>query len=136
MYLAQIADAAAAITHMVPQITYAGEYPTVPLTDQTHGGFNVNVTLHTWAIKPTNVKLDTNTSWGSGASTDIAVPAGNSSFTVTLPVARDVKLWWPVGQGPQPLYYITASLTPSGDAERSISITRRVGFRVFALVTG
>lgn len=37
---------------------------------------------------------------------------------------------WPAGQGAQPLYNVSAAL---GDA---VVATRRIGFRMFALVTG
>ena len=54
---------AAAITDMVPQITYAGEYPTAPLDDTTHGGFDVSVRVHTWAAKPTKGTMTVTGGW-------------------------------------------------------------------------
>jgi beta-galactosidase/beta-glucuronidase len=133
---------AAAITDVVPQIIYAGEYPVTPLTDTTHGGFDVSVRVHTWAAKPTKGSLTITGGWGGAPVTQqVSVAAGNTSTTVKLPTAKNVKLWWPAGHGAQPLYNLSVVFTPSGQqaetaAAAAVSAERRVGFRFFALVTG
>jgi hypothetical protein len=46
--------------------------------------------------------------------------------------AAQVRLWWPAGKGPHPLYNLTVALDqPSGE----VSTSRSVGFRVMSLVT-
>jgi beta-mannosidase len=141
----------AAITDVVPQITYAGAYPTAPLDDDTHGGFNVSVRVHTWAAKATSGTLHVTGGWaGASLSKQVTIAAGNTSTVLALPTAKDVKLWWPNGHGAQPLYNLSVSFVPSGAttaaitgsaqagavAAAPISTHRRVGFRFFALVTG
>jgi beta-mannosidase len=60
--------------------------------------------------------------------------------------AAQIKLWWPSGMGPQPLYNVSAMWTSApSDANWPTATTtattttatavRRMGFRVFALVT-
>eukprot|EP00729_Bicosta_minor_P012791 gene12791-18050_t len=44
VYLVPVAKEAAAITHVVPAVTYTGAYPVEPLTDTTAAPFNVGVT--------------------------------------------------------------------------------------------
>ena len=46
MYLTATAPAAAAITYVVPQIFYQGDYPTARLRDGEHAGFHVAVRVH------------------------------------------------------------------------------------------
>lgn len=75
--------------------------------------------------------------------------SGNNTVTVTLTVPpQTVSLWWPNEMGAQSLYNITASWTPDSDSDSNIgdgdggegtgiiTISRRVGFRFVALVTG
>jgi len=61
--------------------------------------------------------------------------------------AAQIKLWWPSGVGAQPLYNVSATWTPSAAAAADtttvaapptpphITAVRRLGFRVFTLVT-
>ena len=56
----------AAITAVVPQIFYSGEYPMAPLTDATHEGFSVDVKVFTWAAAATKGTLAVTGSWGKG----------------------------------------------------------------------
>lgn len=124
-----IAPKSAAITHVVPSITYTGPYPTEPLTDATASPFQVGVTLHTWAPQPTTATLAVAGSWGEGGFTSgtISVPAGDGKISTVL-TAKGVKLWWPNGFGEQPLYNLTASLTFAfGDKTDSDSAPLRIG---------
>ena len=64
------------------------------------------------------------------------LPAGNSSCNASVTVRADqIDLWWPNGRGSQSLYNVTATAV-SSDGQRSLTNWRRVGFRVFHLVTG
>ena len=173
VYIAEVT--AVAIKHVVPQITYLGEYPTAPLSEGTHGGFKVDVKVHLWgAAKSSTGTLKVTGSWGQTASTQVTVPAGDSVSNVTInAAAADIKLWWPAGHGAQPLYNVTVTFEPasgcgglrdtarnlsatppcpsnrppsrallsatasaSASASAAVSTTRRIGFRMFALVTG
>jgi len=143
VYVAEVS--AVAIEHVVPQIMYLGEYPTSPLSEGTHGGFKVDVKAHLWAAAKTAGTLKVTGSWGQVASAKITVPAGNSVSTVTInAAAADIKLWWPAGHGAQPLYNVTLSFEPAAaagfasavSAASTVSATRRIGFRMFAVVTG
>lgn len=134
VYIADVLHAA--ITHIVPQIKYAGEYPTTRLVDGSHGGFDVDVRLHIWAPTTTLADVGITGSWTkTGKTKQVQIPAGDSSVTLSMKAsAADIKLWWPAGSGAQPLYNITATLSSHGG--EALSGTRRVGFRMFALVTG
>jgi beta-galactosidase/beta-glucuronidase len=46
----------------------------------------------------------------------------------------DINLWWPNGLGNPNLYKLTFTFTT--EAGETLKSTRRIGFRVFALVTG
>ena len=120
-----------------------GEYPTAPLEDGTHGGFTINVTAHLWA-PPGGAKgsLTAQGSWGgttaSVTSGEFQAPAGESQVSLQLSAtASQIKLWWPTGVGAQPLYNVSATWAPSGPSDNIVAskAVRRVGFRVFALVT-
>ena len=105
VYTVQVANVA--ITAVVPQISYAGAYPTTPLVDGAHGGFDVLLRVHIWAPKATSVDVSAVGAWSAGdvvAASPIAVPAGDSEVRVALKAtAAQVKLWWPAGHGAQPL---------------------------------
>eukprot|EP01052_Picozoa_sp_SAG31_P012494 SAG31_NODE_732_length_12494_cov_3.395482_8_plen_316_part_00 len=141
VYVAQVS--AATILHVVPQITYKGQYPVTPLENSAHAGFDVRVRVHFWAPNATNATgtLTAVGSWGSTANTTFSPPIGESSATLNIDAtAADIKLWWPVGHGVQQLYNLTVSFIPHlshGEEQLPpITITKRVGFRHFALVTG
>jgi hypothetical protein len=55
VYVAEVVGAA--IMHVVPQIKYAGAYPSSPLTDGAHGGFKVDVRTHMSASETPFVPL-------------------------------------------------------------------------------
>lgn len=105
----------AAITHVNPQIKYLGSYPAAPLTEGTHGGFTVKVKVHMWAATATQGTLSVAGSWGAEGtetttSSAVSVPAGDSIAEVSVSApASAIQLWWPAGQGAQPLYNVTVS---------------------------
>ena len=127
-----------------------------PLTDATHGGFIVRIKIFVRATRAGSVKVGVSGSWGSGATnaSTFAVTASNSStpgpdggtsmrasgdnvLTLELQAtAAQVRLWWPNGAGAQPLYNVSVSIDAGGGVGGSVTATRRIGFRAFALVTG
>jgi beta-galactosidase/beta-glucuronidase len=66
----------------------------------------------------------------------VLLPAGPSVVTLTLPAEDNaVSLWWPAQTpGAQTLYAVNVVFTPAGAAP--VSDARRLGFRVFTMVTG
>ena len=154
VYLLTVPAASVSITHVTPHTLYKGAYPVAPLQDGTHGGFIVNVTAHLWA-PPGGAKgsLAVTGSWGgsdaerTAVSGEIDVPAGESKASLQLSVtAAQIKLWWPSGVGAQPLYHVSTTWTPPASADdnvataappppHAITAVRRLGFRVFTLVT-
>ena len=68
------------------------------------------------------------------AAVVVAVPAGESSVTVNLTVAR-AGLWWPAGMGNQTLHSLEVAFEPTTPAAPTVSVSRRIGFRTVAQVT-
>jgi len=143
VYVATVSTVA--LTHIVPQIFYKGDYPTTPLQDGSHGGFDVDVRVHIWAAAATSGTMTITTEWGATTSAKVAVPAGDSKQVLKVEAtAAEIKLWWPAGHGAQPLYNVTVSytsdsFTSESDSEThagAVTATRVVGFPQFALVTG
>ena len=143
MYVLRIRGAA--ITHVVPQIFYSGEYPTAPLADGAHSGFTVDVRVHLFV--PSTVSsvagtLAAHGDWGGGAAAAVSkqtkLSPGNNVVTLSMNAsAAHIKLWWPAGSGAQPLYNVSISFTPArAGGATTLKAVRRIGFRVFALVTG
>lgn len=129
----------AAITAVVPQVMYTGVHPTSPLKNGNFENFDVLVRVHMWAPAPTSGNLKIEGEWGmSTASQSVQIPAGESDITVKITATSEqVKLWWPAGMGDQPLYNLSVTMTPTAAAVgTTLQATRRIGFRVFALVTG
>jgi beta-mannosidase len=142
VYVLGIVPGSAAIEYVTPRVKYLGAYPLVPLSDDApHGDFEVDVVVHFRAPAATSGILRVTGAWGSEASVPVALPAGSSNVTVSLVAANNsVRLWWPAqtaGGGGQPLYAVNVSFLPSsGGSWALVADSRRVGFRVFALVTG
>ena len=145
VYLARVAGhTGAAIVHVVPQIFYSGAYPTRALVDGAHGGFAVDVRVHLTVPGSSNQAgtLTASGDWGSSASRVTTLVPGDNVVTLSLAAsAAQIKLWWPAGTGAQPLYNISVAFAATPVAHRpaagsAIQAVRRVGFRVFALVTG
>ena len=65
VYLVGIPKAGAAISHLVPQITYAGAYPTAPLGDGdgAHAGFDVSARVFLRTRGPAKGTLTVAGSW-------------------------------------------------------------------------
>jgi beta-mannosidase len=137
VYLVPVAATTAAVTHVVPAVTYTGEYPVEPLTDATAAPFNVDVTVHTWAVKATTATLTATGEWDSTAtaSATVDIPAGEATVGPIRLTAHDVKLWWPNGFGEQPRYNVSVDLA-FGTSGGSVGTARRIGFRYAVLVTG
>ena len=156
VYTVSVDAGAAAITHVTPHTKFLGDYPTKPMANGAHGGFSVNVTAHLWApVGGATGSLAASGSWAAASDAvaktpNGAIPAGESTMSLTIAAPADkIKLWWPAGVGlaVQPLYNVTAMWTISSSLKKSgttasssdsavVGTTRRIGFRVFALVTG
>jgi hypothetical protein len=152
VYLVKVSSAA--ITHVVPQVKYDGAYPTARLVDGQHDDFTVGVKVFLESPHGTSGTVEVTGSWGSSDTTQVHLAAGSNTVTLELNAkASDIRLWWPVGVGEQPLYDVKASFTPSSKTikEREMVLSsaatntstvstlqtvRRIGFRHFALVTG
>ncbi len=117
----------------------AAGYPAAPLTDATHLGFSVAVRVHFWAPAAATGTLSAAGAWGAASTANpVSVPAGESNATVTLTAGPGTPLWWPNGMGAQALFGVNATFTPTGAGASNpvLVASRRIGFRVFTLVTG
>jgi len=150
VYLTEVPRSTVAITHLTPHTKYKGEYPVSPLKEGAHGGFSVNITVHVWApMGGATGSITVMGSWvSSGGAMAVAdsgllrLPVGDSSVSLQLmATAKQIRLWWPTGVGDQPLYNVKATWSPKGlvggdgEGTATVSAERRMGFRVFALVT-
>ena len=123
-----------AVTDVASEVFYKGEYPTGPLTDQSHGGFELHLKLGLSArtALPAGATVNVSASFGSVERTMKALPAGDSEWSVVLPAPR-VRLWWPAGMGAQAMYNVTVTVTAGGAPP--VTTVRQLGFRSIALVT-
>ena len=138
VYVAGSAAGGAAIEHVGVSTLYLGSYPTAPLTDTAHGDFAVRVKVAMRAAAATSGSLTVLGSWGganSSATVPASLPAGASDVTVSIGAGTEAALWWPLGLGPQQLYNLTVTFVPAAGSA-PVSAVRRIGFRVFAIVTG
>ena len=90
--------------------------------DQAHGSASVELTLKTrlFAFAHGEVELE-HTIDGQVITDKVVVQQGENVFTHNVTI-HDPKLWWPAGQGAQPLYELTTNL------EGEIT-TRKIGLR-------
>ena len=141
LYVAPVAPASLAITHVVPLTRYRGAYPVGALVDGAHAGFNVSVTVHVWAPpEGASGVFSVAGSWAGAAASSPLVrsPAGESAVTLQLVApASAVHLWWPRGLGSQPMYNLSVTWAPSAEGAPAApaTATRRIAFRAAALVT-
>eukprot|EP00039_Didymoeca_costata_P021562 m.2498 g.2498 ORF g.2498 m.2498 type:complete len:975 (-) comp2531_c0_seq1:113-3037(-) len=145
VYIVEVPQSSVAITHITPHTRYLGSYPTKPLEDGSHGGFDVNVTVHFMVPSGgASGSFSVAGSWTADGNSKTSVssqiqsfPAGENQVSLTMQVtAAQIKLWWPAGVGAQPLYNVSVTYTPaSATTSTSVTAVRRLGFRVFALVT-
>ncbi len=70
----------------------------------------------------------------AGRAERVTVPAGETGARLTLTVP-DVRLWWPVGHGDQPLYDLRVALGTAGADEPLDVWERRIGFRTVTVDT-
>jgi beta-mannosidase len=77
------------------------------------------------------LNVHTSTTILSGSLEDVNQTPGVITGLMTMP-KESVSLWWPVGMGSQPLYYISIS-TLTGNNDIIASSTRRFGFRTIVL---
>ena len=127
------------LTDIAPLITYNGPFPTSALSDGSHGGFTLNLTVYMTVTRALpNATLEVQPSWRSSPLTFHlpALPPSSSTGLSTLirVSAADVDLWWPQGLGAQPLYDLSVRVNTG--ARGVLSGSRRIGFRFFAIVTG
>lgn len=128
------------ISHVVPQVFYKGPYLTAPPQSGV-GPFVVELSVFLTSTSGASGTLTIQGNWSSEAkaSQSVVVPPSSSEvkFTIALPPASNVSLWWPAGLGfPQSLYQVTASFLPDAATTPAVATaSRNVGFRVFALVT-
>lgn len=62
------------------------------------------------------------------------IPQGRNSVVLTMEVP-DVKRWWPLGYGDQPLYDLTVEVGSAGSDRRPASWEGKVGFRTVRVDT-
>ena len=128
-----------AITDMTAHVTYTGSFPTTPLEPGNHEPFSVWVSLLLYAPQAVAVDLAFMGDWRNATTEQrhVTLTAGNTTVTWQLTVsAEQIDLWWPNGRGAQPLYNFTATATRSDGTDPPLQTSRRIGFRVFHIVTG
>jgi hypothetical protein len=161
VYLSEVPSGSVAIMHAVPTTRFHGAWPVGPLPDDGSSVFTVNMTVHIWSEVATTGTLTVTGEWGASAAVACVLPAGMGACVLPALNASGVDLWWPIRLGLQRMYNVTATFTPrststststsasastststSASASASTSattststVTRRIGFRLAALVT-
>jgi beta-mannosidase len=156
VYLVAVPAGSTAILHAVSTTRFVSgsgtTWPVRPLPDDGSSRFTVNTTIYTWSQAAVTGTLTVTGEWGGSATARCTLPAGDGACMVPQLQASAVKLWWPRGLGPQQMYNVTASFAPSSSSSSSSSsgapaatsaaatalsavATRRIGFRLAALVT-
>ena len=146
VYLAATTAGSVVVAGITMESFYQGAYPTVPLTDTSHAGFELRLGVTIDAAGgglPAGGIVRVSSSFGAIEQTMGAVPKGESTVRVVVPVPRGVRLWWPAGLGDQALYNITITVTPPPRSSShhhsqrfpNITVNRQIGFRSIALVT-
>lgn len=134
VYIVSLPKSGAAITHLVPHTFYRGDHPVEPLVDGKHAGFRVLVGVHLRAGSAGAAgQLSAFGSWHQDTPEISHVtlePHEERLVQLNLTAtAQQINLWWPVGYGDHQLYDIHAQF-------QGMTASRRLGFRVAALVTG
>jgi beta-mannosidase len=103
-------------------------------TQQRHGkaGVSVEVTAHLLASAKTTGTLRISLG-GQTVETKAALGKGGGRVTASV-VVGNPKLWWPAGQGGQPLYRLEVAWTGEGDASASDTYETEIGLRTVELV--
>lgn len=141
-----VAAPTVALAYVSPLVFYNGSYPTSPLNDSTAGPWTVSVRVHARNARasgpPVTGVLVVSGGWPGAlpASTAVSIPAGVESVISLFLSAQPgaAALWWPAGLGSQSLYSVNVAFTPgavNGTAGVPVTASRRIGFRVFTLVT-
>ena len=128
-----------AVRHMTAHTRYLGDFPASPLLPGQHGDFAIDVEVQLYAPRAVAISLFIRGDWSGASPVQVkcALPAGNSSCNGSLTArAEHIELWWPNGRGLQPLYNVSATVVDTQSPAQSLSAWRRVGFRVFHVVTG
>jgi hypothetical protein len=113
VYLSTVPSGSVAIMHTVPTTRFLGKWPTQPLPDDGTSPFSVNITVHTWAAAAVSGMLTVTGEWGESTQVHCELPAGEGVCIVPALNASNVSLWWPNNLGPQRMYNITSSFTPT-----------------------
>lgn len=151
VYIVSVPSGEATISHVKPLVFYRDLLPFSPISDGNHAGFDVSVTTYLWSPMTVSGILQIDTQWGESATQSITVePQENflDSFAVAMKLsasASQIRLWWPGSSGLHPLYWVNVTFTPQKEQSiksalspmtaNPVSVSRRIGFRTFALVT-
>eukprot|EP00750_Incisomonas_marina_P010425 INCI16272.1.p1 GENE.INCI16272.1~~INCI16272.1.p1 ORF type:complete len:774 (+),score=106.89 INCI16272.1:186-2324(+) len=163
VYVATTPRNGATILHLSPRTFYLGPHLSAPLASGVgalwKGQFLLQVkTLLRGGSDGSTGSLNLNVEWatkGPVNSTDVHLAPGEElevELSTVVANSDGVDLWWPLGlsDGPRSLYSVSVDYNPASVADQETHIrdgvavtnsagtsaSRRVGFRVVALVTG